>query len=112
MVWVVAVVAVVPMLFVAVDGGGRSVLCGVYIGSLLRGMVIRNRGHTRSSAKIGTIQRRLAWPLRKDDTHKSRMYHTFFVARHRDGIWNIHSIIDPHDAFILLPARRGPLLIA
>mgnify|MGYP007105634205 CR=1 FL=1 len=22
--------------------------------------------------KIGTIQRRLAWPLRKDDTHKSR----------------------------------------
>ena len=25
-----------------------------------------------SSAKIGTIQRRLAWPLRKDDTHKSR----------------------------------------
>ena len=30
------------------------------------------------SAKIGTIQRRLAWPLRKVDTHKSRMYHTFF----------------------------------
>ena len=25
-----------------------------------------------SSDKIGTIQRRLAWPLRKDDTHKSR----------------------------------------
>jgi len=24
------------------------------------------------SDKIGTIQRRLAWPLRKDDTHKSR----------------------------------------
>ena len=33
----------------------------------------------RSSAKIGTIQRRLAWPLRKDDTHKSRMYHFFFA---------------------------------
>ena len=29
---------------------------------------------TRSSAKIGTIQRRLAWPLRKDDTHNSRKY--------------------------------------
>ena len=29
------------------------------------------------SVKIGTIQRRLAWPLRKDDTHKSRMYHFF-----------------------------------
>ena len=25
-----------------------------------------------SSVKIGTIQRRLAWPLHKDDTHKSR----------------------------------------
>ncbi len=25
-----------------------------------------------SSVKIGTIQRRLAWPLRKDDTRKSR----------------------------------------
>eukprot|EP00877_Chromochloris_zofingiensis_P004510 jgi/Chrzof1/1405/Cz10g06180.t1 len=25
-----------------------------------------------TSVKIGTIQRRLAWPLRKDDTHKSR----------------------------------------
>jgi hypothetical protein len=31
----------------------------------------------RSSDKIGTIQRRLAWPLRKDDTHKSRKYETF-----------------------------------
>ena len=34
----------------------------------------------RSSAKIGTIQRRLAWPLRKDDTHKSRMYHFCFSS--------------------------------
>ena len=25
-----------------------------------------------SSIKIGTIERRLAWPLRKDDTHKSQ----------------------------------------
>ena len=25
-----------------------------------------------SSIRIGTIQRRLAWPPRKDDTHKSR----------------------------------------
>ena len=29
------------------------------------------------SEKNGTIQRRLAWPLRKDDTLKSRMYHFF-----------------------------------
>ena len=33
----------------------------------------------RSSAKIGTIQRRLAWPLRKDDTHKSRIVSVFFA---------------------------------
>ena len=38
----------------------------------------------RSSAKIGTIQRRLAWPLRKDDTHKSRMYHFFDT---NDTLW-------------------------
>ena len=31
-----------------------------------------------SSVKIGTIQRRLAWPLRKDDTHKSRSDTSFF----------------------------------
>ena len=34
-----------------------------------------------SSVKIGTIQRRLAWPLRKDDTHKSRSVNNFFVDR-------------------------------
>ena len=31
-----------------------------------------------SSVKIGTIQRRLAWPLRKDDTHKSRSANSSF----------------------------------
>ena len=31
-----------------------------------------------TSVKIGTIQRRLAWPLRKDDTHKSRNGSKFF----------------------------------
>ena len=40
-----------------------------------RGARKRLEPRKRSSAKIGTIQRRLAWPLRKDDTHKSRMYH-------------------------------------
>ena len=30
-----------------------------------------------SSVKIGTMQRRLAWPLRKDDTHKSRSVSNF-----------------------------------
>jgi len=37
---------------------------------------------SETSDKIGTIQRRLAWPLRKDDTHKSRngpnFFHFFF----------------------------------
>ena len=34
------------------------------------------------SVKIGTIQRRLAWPLRKDDTHKSRSVVKFFLLTH------------------------------
>ncbi|CAK9208599.1 unnamed protein product [Sphagnum jensenii] len=35
-------------------------------------------GGCPTSDKIGTIQRRLAWPLRKDDTHKSRNGPNFF----------------------------------
>ena len=35
-----------------------------------------------SSVKIGTIQRRLAWPLRKDDTHKSRSVNNFLLNAH------------------------------
>ena len=38
----------------------------------------------RSSVKIGTIQRRLAWPLRKDGTLNSRRVTKFFVARIRE----------------------------
>ena len=43
------------------------------------------------SVKIRTIQRRLAWPLRKDDTHKSRSVLIFLLfavlakTRHRKG---------------------------
>ena len=60
--------------------GVVSAVLGVwYLGVVDDGNDDRNRGHTRSSAKIGTIQRRLAWPLRKDDTHKSRTYHTFLA---------------------------------
>ncbi|KXG36044.1 hypothetical protein SORBI_3002G271500 [Sorghum bicolor] len=33
---------------------------------------------SETSDKIGTIQRRLAWPLRKSDTHKSRNGPNFF----------------------------------
>ena len=34
-----------------------------------------------SSDKIGTIQRRLAWPLRKDDTQNREAFHIFAAAR-------------------------------
>ena len=42
-------------------------------------MYIRMDSLRGSSVKIGTIQRRLAWPLRKDDTHKSRSVSNFFA---------------------------------
>ena len=32
-----------------------------------------------SSVKIGTIQRILAWPLRKDDAHKSRSVNNIYI---------------------------------
>ena len=35
--------------------------------------------------KLGTIQRRLAWPLRKDDTHKSRSI-TFFPINQANSL--------------------------
>ena len=40
-----------------------------------------------SSVKIGTIQRILAWPLRKDDTHKSRSVNN--VYNHDDASDNV-----------------------
>ena len=43
-----------------------------------------------SSVKIGTIQRRLAWPLRKDDTHKSRSV-TNFLLRFSNEIFTSHT---------------------
>ena len=38
-----------------------------------------------TSVKIGTIQRRLAWPLRKDDTHKSRRIDDFLLSLRPDS---------------------------
>ncbi len=32
--------------------------------------------------KIGTIQRRLAWPLRKDDTQNREAFHIFCELKH------------------------------
>ncbi len=45
------------------------------------------------SVKIGTIQRRLAWPLRKDDTHKSRSVTNFFAKSQHSRV-AIHPIDD------------------
>ena len=43
-----------------------------------------------SSVKIGTIQRRLAWPLRKDDTHKSRSVNNFFAPASLSPVEKCH----------------------
>ena len=40
-----------------------------------------------SSVKIGTIQRRLAWPLRKDDTHKSRSVNNLLYVCMYEHVW-------------------------
>ena len=58
-----------PVAFPALaqGAGGKVLLRSTKISDSLRG----------SSDKIGTIQRRLAWPLRKDDTHKSRSVNDF-----------------------------------
>ena len=39
--------------------------------------------------KIGTIQRRLAWPLRKDDTQNREAFHIFNIYK----IFNYYFII-------------------
>ena len=39
-----------------------------------------------SSDKIGTIQRRLAWPLRKDDTHKSTSVNIFWCLHYHASL--------------------------
>ena len=51
-----------------------------------------------SSVKIGTIQRRLAWPLRKDDTHKSRSIALLSSAQHTHSVPHT-----PHTPHILPP---------
>ena len=41
---------------------------------------VRNSAHLGSTyTKTGTIQRRLAWPLRKDDTQIQEAFHTFYT---------------------------------
>ena len=57
-----------------------------------------------TSVKIGTIQRRLAWPLRKDDTHKSRSVPNFFSAQKRLCLFSNPFCFDLHVRVTLPPA--------
>ncbi|XP_030959304.1 transcription factor MYB88-like [Quercus lobata] len=50
-----------------------------------------------TSDKIGTIQRRLAWPLRKDDTHKSRNGPNFFFLSNPIAPLLLHRQPDLYD---------------
>jgi len=48
--------------------------------------------------KIGTIQRRLAWPLRKDDTQNREAFRIFWELKHLEKIiwldsWRKHYFI-------------------
>ena len=59
-----------------------------------------------SSVKIGTIQRRLAWPLRKDDTHKSRSVNNLYMCMYVNLSIRIN-INETLITLIPLEARRG-----
>ena len=50
-------------------------------------MVCARFGSTYS--KIGTIQRRLAWPLHKDDTHIREAFHIFIYEDWKPKIEDI-----------------------
>ena len=56
---------ITTVVFVDVDGVSRS-------GCAMQNDAAPLDSLRGSSVKIGTIQRILAWPLRKDDTHQSR----------------------------------------
>ena len=58
-----------------------------------------------SSVKIGTIQRRLAWPLRKDDTHKSRSVHICIYAESQHFRSPQLIVIHIHQLFTLVYSR-------
>ena len=60
-------------------GCSNPILVLLYIQTQRARMVLSTR-KGMTLIKIGTIQRRLAWPLRKDDTHKSRKDRYFFLV--------------------------------
>ena len=55
---------------------------------------------SRAHAGAGTIQRRLAWPLRKDDTHKSRSVNNFLDSN-RVPVHRAESRVHTLDARLL-----------
>ena len=59
-----------------------------------------------SSVNIGTIQRRLAWPLRKDDTHKSRSVNNFTARPWRHYEEGAELAHDKEGWMVLWCARR------
>ncbi|KAG5573144.1 hypothetical protein H5410_062910 [Solanum commersonii] len=65
-----------------------------------------------TSDKIGTIQRRLAWPLRKDDTHKSRNGPNFFAGRRAlCSVWMVNRapVRTNNSAFIAMIAAEDTI---
>ena len=60
-----------------------------------------------SSVKIGMIQRRLAWPLRKDDTLTSRRYQ-LFERQTRDFVAQaVIEMGEPRPSHICGRSQRG-----
>ncbi len=56
-------------------------------------------GFRGSSIKIGTIQRSFAWPLRKDDMHKSRSVNNIYMYIY---ICNVTYIIQKIDKIYII----------
>ena len=54
-------------------------ICCIHVYIYIYMLCIAEDSLRGSSVKIGTIQRRLAWPLRKDATHESRSVKTVIV---------------------------------
>ena len=66
-----------------------------------------------SSVKIGTMQRILAWPLRKDDTHTSRSANGFYLPRaeprcggHAVALPRPRPVLSPRHHELRVPAAR------
>ena len=58
--------------------------------------------------KIGTIQRRLAWPLRKDDTQNREAFHIFFYLKFEKnlGIVTFTYLVISHNYLEIILCRE------